>query len=43
MFVTTHKLESKEIASCVQTHSNNVKYVDKPGIYRNVDGLVTNL
>ena len=43
MFVTTKKLESKEIASCVQTHSNNVKYVDKPGIYRKVDGLVTNL
>lgn len=43
MFLTTNKLESKEIASCVQTHSNNVKYVDKPGIYRNVDGLVTNL
>ena len=43
MFLTTSKLESKEIASCIQTHSNNVKYVDKPGIYRNVDGLVTNL
>jgi len=43
MFVTINKLESKKIASCVQTHSNNVKYVDKPGIYRNVDGLVTNL
>ena len=43
MFLTTSKLESKEIASCVQTHSNNVIYVDKPGIYRNVDGLVTNL
>jgi len=43
MFVTTNKLESEETASCVQTHSNNVKYVDKPGIYKNVDGLVTNL
>ena len=43
MFVTTNKLESEETASCVQTHSNNVKYIDKPGIYRNVDGLVTNL
>ena len=30
MFLTTNKLESKEIASCVQTHSNNVKYIDKP-------------
>ena len=41
MFVTTNKLESKN--SCIQTHSNNVKYIDKPGTYKNVDGLVTNL
>ena len=43
MFVTTNKLESKKTGSCIQTHSNNVKYIDKPGTYKNVDGLVTNL
>ena len=43
MFITTSKFKSKKIASCIQTHSNNVKYINKPGIYKNVDGLVTNL
>ena len=32
-----------KIASCLQTHSNNVKYIKKSGLYNNIDGLVTHI
>ena len=32
-----------KIASCLQTHSNNVKYIKKSGLYKNIDGLVTHI
>ena len=38
-----YNIDQENIASCIQVHSNNVVFVDKPGIYENVDGLVTSL
>ena len=32
-----------KIASCLQIHSNNVKYIKKSGLYNNIDGLVTHI
>ena len=43
MVVSNEKLEVNNIASCIQTHSNNVQYIDRPGIYKNTDGLITNI
>ena len=37
------KNKEKNIASCTQIHSNHVKYIDKSGIYKNTDGLVTHI
>ena len=31
------------IAIPIQNHSDNVKWIDSPGIYENIDGLVSNL
>ena len=35
--------KKKNIASCVQIHSNHVKYINKSGLYQNTDGLVTHI
>ena len=35
--------KKKNIASCVQIHSSHVKYINKPGLYQNTDGLVTHI
>ena len=35
--------KKKNIASCVQIHSNHVKYINKAGLYQNTDGLVTHI
>ena len=37
----TYDINKENIASCVQIHSNIVSFVDKPGVYKNIDGLVT--
>ena len=34
------KISFNKIAYCEQIHSNNVVFIDKPGIYYNSDGLV---
>ena len=36
-----YNINQDNIAACIQVHSNNVIFVDKPGIYKNIDGLVT--
>ena len=35
------KLDSKQLAIPLQTHSNHVKYIDAPGEYADCDGLIT--
>ena len=35
------KFTEKDLAIPNQTHSSNVQFVTKPGIYNNTDGLVT--
>ena len=34
------KIRFNKIAYCEQVHSNNVVFIDKPGVYYNSDGLV---
>ena len=34
-------IKSKHIANPIQVHSNKVKFINNPGIYPNVDGLIT--
>ena len=43
MIVSKVKLEVDNIASCIQTHSNQVQYIDEPGIYKDTDGLITDI
>ena len=43
MVVSKVKFEVENTASCIQTHSNHVQYIDKPGIYKDTDGLITNI
>ena len=43
MLISKTKIESQNIASCIQTHSSNVQYIDKPGVYKDTDGIVTHL
>ena len=38
-----HQIDINNIARCNQIHSDNVLYIDKPGIYNDVDGLITNI
>ena len=38
-----YQIDINNIARCNQIHSNNVLYIDKPGIYNDVDGLITNI
>ena len=33
-------INSENIASCRQTHSTNVRYINSPGVYENTDGLL---
>ena len=40
-FLNEKKISSNKIAYCEQVHSNNVVFIDKPGIYYNSDGLVS--
>ena len=40
-FLNKKKISSNKIAYCEQVHSNNVVFIDKPGIYYNSDGLVS--
>ena len=34
-------IKSKQIANPIQMHSNKVRFINNPGTYPNVDGLVT--
>ena len=43
MVISKVKLELDSIASCIQTHSTNVQYINKPGIYENTDGIITHV
>ena len=36
-----NNIDSSCLASCMQIHSDVVTFIDKPGLYRNTDGLVT--
>ena len=38
-----NNLNKNDIASCNQTHSNNVQYINAPKKCKNTDGLVTNI
>ena len=38
-----YNLYSKNIALCNQIHSNKVRFITKPGIYKKTDGLVCNI
>ena len=38
-----YNLYSKNIASCDQVHSNKVRFIKKPGIYKKTDGLVCSM
>ena len=38
-----YQIDINNIARCNQIHSNNVLYIDKPGVYNDVDGLITNI
>ena len=35
--------KNKNLASCVQTHSNHVQYIKTAGRYENTDGLITHI
>jgi len=35
------EIDSNIVAIPVQTHSSNVKFITKPGVYNNCDGLIT--
>jgi YfiH family protein len=45
MLISKSDVQHKKnnIASCVQIHSNHVKYINKAGLYQNTDGLVTHI
>ena len=45
MLISKNNIKNKEknIASCVQIHSNHVKYINEAGLYKNTDGLVTHM
>ena len=36
-----NNIDCSYLASCMQTHSDIVTFINKPGIYKNTDGLVT--
>tara|TARA_B110000116_G_scaffold75793_1_gene65792 strand:- start:374 stop:1063 length:690 start_codon:yes stop_codon:yes gene_type:complete len=35
-----NNIDQDYLASCMQTHSNHVAFIEKPGIYKNTDGLI---
>ena len=37
----SYKIKSNKLAIPIQKHTSNVKFVTKPGVYDNVDGLIT--
>tara|TARA_B000000475_G_scaffold138043_1_gene111256 strand:+ start:648 stop:1277 length:630 start_codon:yes stop_codon:yes gene_type:complete len=37
----SYKIKSQKLAIPIQKHTSNVKFVTKPGLYDNVDGLIT--
>jgi len=43
MLISRSDIRDKNIASCIQTHSNHVQYINTAGIYENTDGLVTHI
>ena len=42
-FIFKENFTKSHLAIPIQRHTDNVEWVDKPGIYENVDGLVSNL
>ena len=38
-----YQIDISKIARCNQIHSNHVLYIDKPGLYNDIDGLITNI
>jgi len=38
-----YQIDINKIARCNQIHSNHVLYIDKPGLYNDIDGLITNI
>ena len=36
-------ISSRNIASCNQIHSDNVLFITKPKLYKNIDGLITHI
>ena len=42
-FIFKENLTKSHLAIPIQRHTDNVKWIDNPGIYKNTDGLVSNL
>jgi copper oxidase (laccase) domain-containing protein len=39
-FLEKHDLPTTQVTLMEQVHSNNIKVIDKPGFYKNTDGLI---
>ena len=42
-FLKNNAISGNNIASCNQIHSDNVLYITKPKLYKNIDGLITHM
>ncbi len=42
-FIFKENFGKSHLAIPIQRHTDNVKWIDNPGIYKNIDGLVSNL
>ena len=42
-FIFKENFTKSHLAIPIQRHTDNVKWIDRPGIYKNIDGLVSNL
>ena len=42
-FIFKENFTKSHLAIPIQRHTDNVKWIDRPGIYENIDGLVSNL
>lgn len=42
-FIFKENFAKSHLAIPIQRHTDNVKWIDNPGIYKNIDGLVSNL
>ena len=42
-FIFKENFIKSHLAIPIQRHTDNVKWIDRPGIYENIDGLVSNL